>query len=190
MNAKNVAIGVILVIFGAFVGYAISSKVANKHSQEQVQVCGAKKGQCDKGKEGSKGKRRGGKKAQLLAQLSLTDAQQAQIQALFAARAEQKKASREEFKTAIKAILTPEQLAQYEQLKAERKALKKQRKQAKKARKAQCACAQKGTCPQAGACPKQCDAQNASCPVAGNCPKKSCDCGCKAGTPCKCDNKK
>lgn len=172
MNVKNVVVGVILVVFGAFVGYSISSKVSAKCCDKE-QICTEKK-ECEKEcKKGSRDKRCCMQQEnccpQMCEQLNLTDDQKAQVKALFAKQAEQKAAQREEFhkqkqaecaqfQEELNKVLTPEQQAKFAEMKAECKAKRAECAKAKKCDK-KCGdteCCKKG---EAGKCKKECAKQ-------------------------------
>lgn len=69
------------------------------------------------------GHRHGGRGFERMAQhLSLTESQQSQLKPIFEAQKAQRKQLRQQFQAQMRAILTPEQVAQLDQHKAERRA--------------------------------------------------------------------
>ena len=182
MNVKNVVVGVILVVFGAFVGYSISSKVSAKQKAKQEQ-CAEKKA-CKKGKGG---KRNSMKQRnfcpQICEQLNLTDSQKAQVKELFIKQKEQRaadkikfmeqrRAERAQFQAELNKILNAEQQAKLTEIKKEFKAKKAEGKQAKKGCSKDCKC-ENCKCG-AGKCSKDCKCENCKC-GAGKCCKKGGD---------------
>jgi hypothetical protein len=192
MNVKNVVVGIILVVFGAFIGYSISSKVGAKC--EKAQECTAKK-ECRKAPcEKRCGMKPEGFCPKMCVQLNLTDDQKAQVKALFDQKAEQKAAQREEchkqkqaecaqFQEELNKILTPEQQAKLAEMKAECKAKRAECAKAKQCDKkcGDAECCKKG---EAGQCKKECAKQCAKGET--QCTKEK---QCTKDAPKECPNK-
>ncbi|MDR1761435.1 MAG: hypothetical protein LBR55_03190 [Bacteroidales bacterium] len=180
MNVKNVVIGVILIVVGAFIGYAISSKTSACKCEKQEQCC-AKKYACKQGK-GAKAKCFMKQKnfcPQMCDQLNLTEEQRTKVKALFAKKAEQKATARmqrqeqkqaefTQFQAEFKAILTTDQQEKLDSIQAVCKA--------KQCCKKSCdatACCKTAKCGDTAKCCKKGDA--AQCKKEGNkeCAKKT-----------------
>lgn len=171
MNVKNVLVGLILVVFGVFIGYSLSSKVEAK----QEQSCSKEK-KCTKGHKAHRsGMTQERFCPEICEKLNLSDEQKAQVKELFAQKAEQKAECRkskqvecEKFQEELNKILTAEQQAQFAEIKAECKA-------------------KRGDCSKAKKCDKKCcDAKCCECCDDADCCKK-CEKGeCKANCskPC------
>lgn len=168
MNVKNVLVGLILVVFGVFIGYSLSSKVEAK----QEQSCSKEK-KCTKGHKGHKGHKahRGGMTQErfcpeICEKLNLSDEQKAQVKELFAQKAEQKAECRkskqvecEKFQEELNKILTAEQQAQFAEIKAECKAKRGDCSKAKKCDKKCCdaKCCECCECCDDADCCKKCE---------------------------------
>lgn len=116
MNTKSLLIGAALVAVGVIIGYFLNCNSCNmpkKCDKEMVQHHGMKDGHPGFDKAGCPKKRM---HDEVFAKLNLTADQQAKIDAIFEAKREAMKAEREKTHAAIKAVLTPEQQKQFDEL--------------------------------------------------------------------------